>query len=91
MSPSGAIEEKNDKSEVVNEEIEDEIEEEIISLELSDEKNDTEKIEKSPLISSKDKVIVDEIDMFSDNNYWKTNESLKNAEFIEELLSDYGK
>jgi len=87
INPLGAKEDyKKEEDDIVNEEIcnEDEIEEEICSLEISDEKK-----EKNPLITSKDKVIVDEMEMFSDSNYWKNNENLKNVEFVDELMTDY--
>jgi hypothetical protein len=80
--------ETKDKEDINDEE--DEIVEEIDSIDVVEEKREIYTAS-DRLTSSKEKMIVDEIDMFNDNTYWRNNDSLKNKELIEELLNDFGK
>ena len=40
-------------------------------------------------ISTPLKLIVDEIEMYTDNNYWKTNDLLKDNNLLNDIIYDF--
>ena len=69
-----------------NDEIVEEIVEDIMNVELVDKKEGSSS---GSLTISKDRVVVDEIDMFSDNNYWNVDANLNNNALLDDILNDF--
>ena len=67
-----------------SETIEEEIIEEITHFDINEKERDIAK-----LSGSKEKIIVDEIEMFNDNNYWHLNSDLLNKEFLNDVINEF--